>query len=250
MPYVQKTTRAGNCIYVQRHYTSRYGSKYKCTRSTNYGKTPEAMAVVNSRNACLKQEMIFNANFVEGDWTATFTFRKKHRPKDLKALKALWKPYFDKIRYAYKKAGIEFKWMRCFETPENNPHIHVALSYIDWKRMPKWKYGGLDLKPVDDRDHHTYGGYLREETHVKMQHEGKYAQCKDRVCFSHSRNLIIPEPEYEVIYHDHWSDEPKAQKGYYVVKNTVNNWNDEVTGFKYQSFVMCPLPTKNVRLLN
>lgn len=42
MPWVQKTTHAGKCIYIQRHYSSRYGSKNKCTRGSNYGKTSEA----------------------------------------------------------------------------------------------------------------------------------------------------------------------------------------------------------------
>ena len=44
MPWVQKTTHAGKCIYIQRHYSSRYGSKNKCTRGSNYGKTSEAQA--------------------------------------------------------------------------------------------------------------------------------------------------------------------------------------------------------------
>ena len=34
MPWVQKTTHAGKCIYIQRHYSSRYGSKHKCTRGS------------------------------------------------------------------------------------------------------------------------------------------------------------------------------------------------------------------------
>ena len=52
-----------------------------------------------------------------------------------------------------------------------------------------------------------------------------------------------------VIYSDHWADEPRAPKGYYVVKDTLNNWEDEVTGFKYQSYVLCPIRAKNHRYL-
>ena len=89
MPWVQKTTHAGKCIYIQRHYSSRYGSKHKCTRGSNYGKTSEAQAAVNNRQACLQQEMIFNANFGPGDLTATFTFRKADRPKDTATKKAV-----------------------------------------------------------------------------------------------------------------------------------------------------------------
>lgn len=185
--------------------------------------------------------MIFNANFGPGDLTATFTFRKADRPKDLQEIKKLWAAYMAKLRYAYKKAGVEFKWMRAIETPDKNPHIHMALSGIDLTKLPRWPYGRVEYVPVDDRDHHTYGGYLREETHIKQGHEGKYTTAKSRVCFSRSRNLVVPEPEYQVIYSDHWADEPRAPKGYYVVKDTLNNWEDEVTGFKYQSYVLCPI---------
>lgn len=241
MPWVQKTVHAGRCIYIQRHYSSRYGSKHKCTRGSNYGKTSEAQAIVNNRQACLQQEMIFNANFGPGDLTATFTFRKADRPKNLQEIKKLWAAYMVKLRYAYKKAGVEFKWMRAIETPDKNPHIHMALSGIDIAKLPRWPYGRVDFVPVDDRDHHTYGGYLREETHIKQGHKGKYNTAKAKVCYGRSRNLTVPEPEYKIIYNDHWADEPKAPKGYYVVRDTLNNWEDEVTGFKYQSYVLCPI---------
>ncbi len=48
--------------------------------------------------------------------------------------------------------------MRAIETPDKNPHIHMALSGIDIAKLPRWPYGRVDFVPVDDRDHHTYGG--------------------------------------------------------------------------------------------
>ena len=126
----KKTVHAGRCIYIQRHYSSRYGSKHKCTRGSNYGKTSEAQAIVNNRQACLQQEMIFNANFGPGDLTATFTFRKADRPKNLQEIKKLWAAYMVKLRYAYKKAGVEFKWMRAIETPGQEPaYSHGAVRH-------------------------------------------------------------------------------------------------------------------------
>ena len=103
--------------------------------------------------------------------------------------------------------------MRAIETPDKNPHIHMALSGIDIAKLPRWPYGRVDFVPVDDRDHHTYGGYLREETHIKQGHKGKYNTAKAKVCYSRSRNLTVPEPEYKIIYNDHWADEPKDAKG-------------------------------------
>jgi hypothetical protein len=60
MPWVQKTTHAGKCIYIQRHYSSRYGSKHKCTRGSNYGKTSEAQAAVNNRQGAVLVDGYFH----------------------------------------------------------------------------------------------------------------------------------------------------------------------------------------------
>lgn len=244
MAYLKKRTEAGSVIRIEQYYSSRYGSKGRCTRSQNYGKTPESMAKRNARYACMHADDVFNANFGTGDLSITFTYAPEKRPKDEKLLLKQWDNYLRRVRYAYKKAGITFKFMKAIETPEKNPHIHVAFSKIDISLLPKWEYGHVHIVPFDNREHHTYGGYLREQTHVKQANKGKYSDCKPLQYYSHSKNCIIPEPEVTVISNDHWADEPKAPKGYYIVKDSVNNWEDEVTGYKHQSYIICRLPDK------
>lgn len=247
MPYIRKTTKAGNTIRVEKFYSSRYGSKGKCTRSSNYGKTDENTAKRNARRACMKADDVFNANFGQGDLLCTYTFAPEYKYLCEKEKIRLFNNYMRRAQRAYEKEGVLFKWMKGIETPKNNFHIHTAMSKIDTALLPKWEYGGVHIQICDNRDVHTYGGYLRELTHIKMGNKGKYLDCKPKQYYSHSRNLIIPEPDIDVISNDHWTEEPRAPKGYYVVKDSLNNWEDEVNGYRHQCYILCKFPDKPKR---
>ena len=251
MPYVKKTTKINRdgqtIIRVEKLHTSRYGSKGKCTRSSNYGKTDENTAKRNARRACMRAEDVFNANFGQGDLLCTYTFAPEYKYLYEKEKIRLFNNYMRRLQRVYEKAGIPFKWMKAIETPEKNFHIHTAFPKIDTALLPEWEYGEVHIQICDNRDVHTYGGYLRELTHIKMGNKGKYLDCKPKQYYSHSRNLILPEPEYDIISSDHWTNEPKAPKGYYILDNRVENWNDEVDGHKHQSYILVKLPDKPKR---
>lgn len=242
MAYVKKVTVAGNRIRIEKYYTSRYGSKGRCSRSQNYGKTPENMAERNRRYAYMKADDIFNENFHQGDITMTLTFAPDKRPKTKKEFNDIWKDYIRKVRTAYKKAGVVLKWQKGIDPKKKNPHIHIALTSIDMKLLPEWEYGGVHINPVDGRDNHTFGSYARKQGENIDEEDilpGKYL-----CCYTHSRNCVIPEPKVTVIGNDHWSDEPKAPKGWYIFEKHIDNWEDEVNGYKHQSYVLCKLPDK------
>jgi len=247
MAYVKKETRAGNRIIVEKYYTSRYGSKGKCTRSQNYGSTPENMAARNARYAYMKADNIFNENFSMGDLTLTLTFAKDKRPKNMSEMKAIWSKYIKQVRAAYKKAGVVLKWQKGIDPSKNNPHIHMALTSIDIKLLPKWEYGGVHIRPVEDRDNHTFGSYARQQGTADEENSKEFLPGKGFKCYSHSRNCVIPEPKITVISNDHWSDEPKAPAGWYIFEKQINNWEDEVNGYKHQSYILCKLPDKKKR---
>lgn len=245
MAYVKRTTKAGDRIRIEKFYTSRYGSKGKCTRSQNFGKSPEAVTIRNRRYAQMKADDIFNENFKAGDLTITFTFAQDQRPKSTDELKEIWSKYLRKVRKAYKKAGKVFKWMKGIDDNKRNPHIHAAFSAIDISLLPEWPYGKIHINPVDNREYHTFGSYAYKQG--KEDNEKKKLDGAGIQNYSHSRNLVIPEPEYDVIGNDHWAEEPRAPKGYYVVKDSVQNWQDEVNGYKHQCYIILPLPVNKRR---
>ncbi len=190
----------------------------------------------------MKADDIFNENFKAGDLTLTFTFASDKRPKSREELKNIWSKYLRKVRKAYKKAGKVFKWMKGIDDNKHNPHIHAAFSAIDISLLPEWPYGKIHINPVDNREHHTFGSYAYKqgrEDNGKMKLDGAGIQN-----YSHSRNLVIPVPEYDVIGNDHWAEEPRAPKGYYVVKDSIQNWDDKINGYKHQSYIILPLPDK------
>ena len=244
MPYIKKMVIAGNAIRIEKKYSSRYGSKGKCTRSQNFGKTPEAMAARNARYACQRAEDLFNANFKKGDLFITLTTEAKYRNSPDFDFKEAQRKWMRKLRKNCKAAGIPLKYIKAMESLEKNPHLHIVLEARVFDLLPHWEYGKPKNKLIDDRDYHTLGGYLKEDTHIKEGNQGKYEKTKERTQYSHSRNLIQPKETVEIISSDHWADEPKAPKGYYVKKDSLQNWEDEVSGYKHQSYILIKLPDK------
>ena len=253
MAYIKKETRAGNRIRIEKHYSSRYGSKGRCVRGANYQKTSEGTAKRNARYAAMRADDVFNENFGAGDLLLTFTFKQDLRPKSKDEVLNIWAKYIRKVRAVYSKEGINLKWMKSVGAVNRGnqlraTHIHAAFSKIDISLLPKWEYGGVHIQQVDDRDYHTFGSYCFEQfKEHEINKDIKAEDYKLLQCYSHSRNCVIPQSEITVISNDHWADEPKAPKGWYVVKESVNNWEDEVNGYKHQSYIICKLPEKPVK---
>lgn len=249
MPYIKKVTKAGNRIKVVKCYSSRYGSKGRCTRGSNFEKTPENMAERNRKYAAEKADDIFNENFREGDLFITFTFKRENRPSSREEVLNIWTKYLRKIRDVYRKEGILFKYQKGIGALKSGVHIHAVFTNINTKLLPKWEYGSMRITPVDDRDNHTLGSYCFEQykKHVK---EVKLEEYQYLQCYSHSRNCVIPVPDIEIISSDHWADEPRALKGYYIVKDSIQTWEDKVNGYFHQSYIMCKLPDKKSKKKN
>ena len=67
MPYVERITRAGKTIEVERYFTSRY-KKPGIKRGDKVKPTKEQQVKVNTRQAERKLRILMNANFGYGDY--------------------------------------------------------------------------------------------------------------------------------------------------------------------------------------
>ena len=67
MPYVERVTRAGKTIEVERYFTSRY-KKPGIKRGDKVKPTKEEQKKVNTRAAERKLRLLLNANFGYGDY--------------------------------------------------------------------------------------------------------------------------------------------------------------------------------------
>ena len=68
MPYVERVTKAGNTIEIERYFTSRYKKK-GISRGDKVKPTKEEQEKVNTRQAERKLRILINANCVHGTST-------------------------------------------------------------------------------------------------------------------------------------------------------------------------------------
>ena len=80
MPYVERITRAGKTIEIERYYTSRYKKK-GIKRGDRVKPTEEQQEKINTRQAERKLRILMNANFGYGDYHLELDYiRKKGQP--------------------------------------------------------------------------------------------------------------------------------------------------------------------------
>ncbi|NMA65333.1 MAG: hypothetical protein GX957_03715 [Clostridiaceae bacterium] len=76
--------------------------------------------------------------------------------------------------------------------------------------------------------------YFIKETNKTFRDE----ESASRQRYIPSRNLYRPQPKVERIHSRKWNDEPKPVKGYYVLRDSLVNGINDITGFPYQYYIM------------
>ena len=82
MPYVERVTKAGNTIEIERYFTSRY-KKPGIKRGDKVKPTKEEQKKVNTRAAERKLRLLLNANFGYGDYHLELDYIRRTRFKTL-----------------------------------------------------------------------------------------------------------------------------------------------------------------------
>lgn len=91
--------------------------------------TTEAQAWLNKKNA--KEHLFFLAheNFNTKDYAVGLGFEDRYLPKDLNDLKRLMRNFWNRLRRAYKKHGIELRYIWIPEmSGRGRYHVHCFLS--------------------------------------------------------------------------------------------------------------------------
>jgi len=129
-----------------------------------------------------------------------------------------------------------------------NKNINISLIREKWPYSNKVFCSSLDpdIESTEkggadsENDHGEYYGladYLqKKESKGRIEEEdlqeGKKWSCR----YSHSRNLIIPEPKREVIYRTRWVRIPKPEKGWYI--SSLTNGINAYTRQPYQRYIL------------
>lgn len=236
--YKKITYDMGVIMQIEKSYPGNYGAPGR-TRGKKKKKTPEDIKRQNEKNRWRRLQRIILANFKEGDWHLILKYRPGGRPETYEEAKKHRKKFLDKMREAYKKAGIPFKWIIVTERGKkgNVLHHHLVIEDIrrdgiDTVKLVKklWTYGNEFFSSLyEDGEYEQLAQYI-----VKSETKEGCGWCT----YSRSRNLIIPQPDVELVRHRRWKNPPVAPKGWYVVQDSIWNGENPVTGLPVQHYTL------------
>lgn len=230
MAYLQKETRAGNLLLVQKHQSSRYGSKGK-RRGEWQHPTPQSVERANERRALEKLWLLLNANFVAGDLFVLLTYRKEERPSPEEAKKRMAQ-FLRKARALYRREGKELKYIWVTEYQSTAIHHHLVMSHIDPTLLADlWPHGMVRTESLyEEGQFRGLAEYLIKETSCTFRETGGKR-------WNPSKNLIRPKETRRVVSASSWRREPKIPKGYRLL-GEVESGVSEVSGWPYQRYVL------------
>ena len=250
MPWLKVEYDCGNCVMSYKYFAARWNTKGEVVynRTNKKGELTVHQQRCNDRRLQRYYDAVANTNFREGDIFVTYTFGRGRLPegetKDevIQKCKNIWRYYRAKLRNYYRSQNAELKYMYAFQFEGVRPHFHIICNSahgINIKDFPKWKYGTPKIEFLDDRPRHTIGSYFARGTTV-MNSEGVEEHKRGLVrC---SRNLAQPIVRRRRLKRSGWKCEPKANKGYVIVKDTVENGYyinpNDGQPYQYQSYTM------------
>ena len=257
MPYVERVTKAGNTIEIERYFTSRYKKK-GISRVDKVKPTKEEQEKVNTRQAERKLRILINANYGYGDYHLVLDYiRRKGEPdRTPEQMRQDIDVFLRECRKEYRKAGLEFKYIHVMEIGKKGArHHHLVVNKIDTEILQRCWYKAYEghnrvkVFPLDDSGNYAeLASYLIKYTGTHKKGTDGALQGKRWNC---SKNLVRPEPEYHIISdREYFKKEPKAIKGYYVDKNSVSMGvhSPEYYGYGYLRYTLVKITDRGVEM--
>ncbi len=228
----------GVVVQIEKSYPGNFGAPGE-KRGKKKKPTPEDVRRQNERNRWRKVQRLILMNFGEGDWHLILKYRPGERPETHEEAKAHRKKFLDRMRDVYRKAGIPFKWIAVTERGKRGQVLHhhlviqdIRRDGIDTVKLVKklWTYGSEFFSALyEDGEYEKLAEYI-----VKAETKEESGWCT----YSRSRNLEEPVKTVEKVFHKRWRNPPVAPKGWYVVKDSVYNGENPVTGRPFQHYTI------------
>ncbi|EHI98013.1 hypothetical protein CDLVIII_1314 [Clostridium sp. DL-VIII] len=238
MPYVKREVKAGVTIEIKKYFTSKYKAK-GMKRGERVGITTEEQEKINQRHAEDKLRWKMNANFVDGDYHTVFDYNSENKPDGKEEMRKDMSDCLKQLRKECKKLGMELKYIHVMEIGQKGArHHHLVINEIPIKILRKcWTKGRIHVTPLN-----TNGQYKKLANYfIKYSSTTKELQRKR---YYSSKNLIIPEPDIEIVASNKYLEEPKPIKGYYVEKESIYSDMDQYTGYKYLTYTLIKIPER------
>ena len=241
MAYIVRTVCAG-CVCEKKKMHTGKANRKGAPRAVRSNPTKESQQRINERKAEEILRWRLNANFSKQDYHLVLHYADKSRSfaqcqEDLKQ-------FLRKLRKAVKATGLGLKYICVTETKRmTNIHHHIICNKLPLETIQDcWAEisgtGGISVRPLDNRGNHAkLANYLIKESRSTMKRYQELGKRGKR--YSCSQGLIMPQPVYERVEANHWSENPKPRKGSYLFKwdngETVRNGVDE-RGYPWQEY--------------
>lgn len=250
MPYIERITKAGKTIEIERYFTSRYKKK-GIKRGDKVKPTTEQQKKINTRQAERKLRILINANFGYGDYHLVLDYirKKGEEPRSKEQMRKDMDVFLRELRKECKKTRSPLKYINIMEIGEKGArHHHLVINQIETKIIQKCWYKAYEghnrikVFPLDDSGNYAdLASYLIKYTDKHRKEEDGALQGKRWNC---SKNLVRPVPEVRIITNRQWfQSEPREVKGYYVDKNSVSKGmhDPEYYGYGYFRYTLVQL---------
>lgn len=251
MPHVERITKAGKTIEIERYHTSRYKKK-GIERGDKVKPTTEQQKKINTRQAERKLRLLINENFGYGDYHLILDYikQKGEPPRTKEQMRGDIDVFLREARKEYRKQGKVFKYIHVMEIGDKGSrHHHLVINQIDTQILQKAWYKAYEghnrvkVFPLDDTGNYAeLAAYLIKYTD---KHRGKDEGTLQGKRWNSSKNLIHPIPEYRIITdREYFRAEARPIKGYYVDKDSVRSGvhSPEYYGYGYFYYRLVELP--------
>lgn len=229
--YQRIDREAGEYVFVEKRYA---GHSPRGPRKKKEKPTEEAVRKYNERQRADRVQMLIAANFSPGDYWTTLTYRREERPESEEEANSNMQRFIRRLRSKLRKCGIELKYIYTTEIgSRGGVHHHILLQRIpEVTELTRelWIYGHEDFKPLyEENAYRQLAEYI-----VKKESKERVAG----TTYHPSRNLTKPKERREKLNSKFWSPEPKPRKGYYIIKESILNGKNPITGRPYQRYIM------------
>lgn len=135
-----------------------------------------------------------------------------------------------------KKLDIEFRYVAVTEYEHTRIHHHIVMSYIDKRVIDKqWQNGRILLSTLDkSRSYRKLAEYLVKETQKTFRDPDNATKRR----YSCSRNLVKPVIAVQEVSILRLFEDPKPLKGYAIDEDSVNRFDNPVTGLTHLEYSM------------
>lgn len=232
--YGKKIYRFLNAIEVREYHSAKYGAPGQ-RRTKREKPTPEQMEKINQANRERKVRHRLWKYFDTEDYFTDLTYRRDARPLDMAAAKEDFRQFVRAVRKEYKKRGAVLMWMRNIEVgTKNGWHIHLIVNRIpdtDVILAAAWERGKVINELMYEKGEFAeLAAYITKTPRTDPRLK--------EADYSASRNMPLPPPEEKVYRHWKTWKEIKAPEGFYLVKDSVQEGVNPVTGYPYREYIL------------